>query len=168
MNTSGKNRILCGSISNPCSSLSFTIKNVLWHNDTICLIANPIKQIWYNAENTTIIKHSLTVTKFPAYSQNPLITYDLNVTSNRKKSCDFAIVRYALASNILTLDFKSVNFNVNNLTTFSKGFKTLQKNVIIRVQLWLSIFDSIISSTGHAVNFIDTSAYEKLPFIWKT
>ena len=76
VNASRKDQIHCGSISRPCSSLSFTINNVSCHNDTICLIASPIKQIRYTVANTIVIKHSLTVTKFPAYGQNPLITYD--------------------------------------------------------------------------------------------
>ena len=122
MNASGKNQMPCGSITSPCSSLSFAINNISCHNATICLMASPIKQIRYTVENTIIIKHSLTVTKFPEYSQNPLITYDLNMTSNRKEFYTFTIFRYALAANILTLNISSVNFNVNILTTFSQGF----------------------------------------------
>ena len=84
LNGSGKDQIYCGSKGRPRSSLSFTINNVSYHNGTICLIASAVKQVRYTAANTIIIKHSLTVTKFPAYSQNPLITYDLNVTRNQK------------------------------------------------------------------------------------
>ena len=167
MNASGKNQIPCGSIMSPCSSLSFAI-NVSSDSDTICLIANPIKQIRYTVENTIIIKHSLTITKFPVYSQNPLITYDLNVTSIRKVFYAFAIFRYALASSILTLNVKSVNFNVNILTTFSKGFKTFQKNAVVRgFQVWLSISDSIVSGTSHTVNFSDISEYENVTIYMK-
>ena len=129
-------------------------------------MASPIKQIRYTVENTIIIKHSLTVTKFPEYSQNPLITYDLNMTSNRKEFYTFTIFRYALAANILTLNISSVNFNVNILTTFSQGFKILNKNLVVQKKfvfhLWVSISDSIVSSTSHAVNFSDTSEYENL------
>ena len=125
-----------------------------------------MKQIRYTVENTIIIKHSLTVTKFPVYSQNPLITYDLNATSKRKEFYAFAVFRYGLAPNILTLNIMSVDFNVNILTTFSDGFKALQKNVVARdisdFQLWLSISDSVVSSTSHAVNFSDESEYENL------
>ena len=164
VNASGKNQLPCGSIRSPCSSISFTINNVSNPDDTICLIASPLRQIRYTVENTIIIKHSLSVTKFPAYSQNPLITYDLNVTSNRKEFYAFAIFRYALAPNILTLNIKSVNFNVNILTTFSDGFKAVQKNVVARdisdFHLCLSISDSVVSSTSHAVNFSDESEYE--------
>ena len=166
MNVSGKNQVPCGSLRSPCSSILFTINNVSNHNDTICLSASPIKQIRYTVENTIIIKHSLTVTKFPVYSQNPLITYDLNVASNRKEFYAFAISRYALAPKILNLNIKSVNFNVNILTTFSDGFKALQKNVVARdisdFHLCLSISDSVVSSTSHAVNFSDESEYENL------
>ena len=82
VNASGKDNTECGSITAPCRSLSFTINNVSRHNDTIFLIASPIKQIRYTLENTIIIKQSLTITKFPAYSQNPVMTYHLNLTSN--------------------------------------------------------------------------------------
>ena len=119
MNANGKDQIHCGSISRPCSSLSFTINNVSRHNDTICLIASPIKQIKYTVENTIVIKRSLTVTKFPVYGQNPLIAYDFNVTNNWKEFYAFAIFRDALAPNILTLNIKSVDFSVNIFTTFS-------------------------------------------------
>ena len=166
MNASGKNQLSCGSIRSPCSSISFTINNVSNPNDTICLIASPVKQIRSTVVNTIIIKHSVTVTKFPAYSQNPLITYDLNVTSNRKEFYAFAIFRYAMATNILTLNIKSINFNVNILTTFSDGFTALQKNVVARdisdFHLCLSISDSVVTSTSHAVNFSDESEYENL------
>ena len=164
MNATGKNQIPCGSIRNPCSSISFAINNVSSHNDTICLIASPIKRIRYTAENTVVIKHSLAITKYPTYSQNPLITYDLNVTRNRKEFYAFAIFRDARAPNILTLNIKSVNLYINILTTSSGGFKTFQKNVVARAtsgfQLRLSILDSIVSSTSHAFNFSDISEYD--------
>ena len=126
VNASGKDQIPCGSVITPCSSLSFTI-NVFYHNETICLIASPIKQIRYTVENTIVIKHSLTVTKFPVYGQNPLITYGISVTSNRKDFYAFGISRYALASYTLTFNIKSVNFYVNILNTFSERLKTIQK-----------------------------------------
>ena len=166
VNASGKDQIPCGSVSRPGRTLSFTINNVSCHNDAICLIASPIKQIRYTVENTIVIKHSLAVTKFPAYGQNPLITYDLNATSNRKEFYAFAVFRYALASTILTLNIKPVDFSVNILTTFSEEFKTLQENMFVReisgFQSWFSISDSIVSSTSHAVNFSDISEYENL------
>ena len=127
VNASGKDQIPCGSVITPCSSLSFTINNVSFHNETICLIASPIKQIRYTVENTIVIKHSLTVTKFPVYGQNPLITYSISVTSNRKDFYAFGISRYVLASQTLTFNIKSVNFYVNILNTFSERLKTLQK-----------------------------------------
>ena len=127
VNASRKDQIPCGSVITPCSSLSFTINNVSFHNETICLIASPIKQIRCTVENTVVIKHSLTVTKFPVYDQNPLITYAISVTSNRKDFYAFGISRYALASHTLTFNIKSVNFYVNILSTFSERLKTLQK-----------------------------------------
>ena len=166
VNASGKDQMPCGSISNPCSSLSFTINNVSCSNDTICLIENSIKQIRYTEEKTIIIKHSLTVTKFPTYSQNPLITYDVNVRSNRKEFYTFAIFRYALAPNSLILNIESVNLYVNILTTFSEGFKILQKNVVARdtsgFQLRFSITNSIVSSTSHTLNISDIPECENL------
>ena len=67
---------------------------------------------------------------------------------------------------VLTLDFKSVNFNVNILTTFSEGCKALQRNVVVGnisgFQLSLSISDSIIRSPFHAINLTDISRYEKV------
>ena len=127
VNASRKDQIPCGSVITPCSSLSFTINNVSFHNETICLIASPIKQIRCTVENTVVIKHSLTVTKFPVYDQNPLITYAISVTSNRKDFYAFGISRYALASHTLTFNIKSVNFYVNILNTFLERLKTLQK-----------------------------------------
>ena len=101
----------------------------------ICLITSPIKQIRYTVENTIIIKHSLTVTKFPKYSQNPLTTHDVNVISNRKEFYAFAIFRDVLAPNILTLNIKSVNLYVNILTTSSDRFKTFQKMWLLEKHL---------------------------------
>ena len=135
VNASGKDQISCGSIRRPCSSLSFTINNVSCHNDTICLVASPTKKIRYTVENTIVIRHSLAVTKFPGYGQNPLITYDLNVTSNQKKFYAFAIFRNALAPNILNLNIQSVDFSVNILTAFSKGFKTPEENCFLEKYL---------------------------------
>ena len=116
--------------------------------------------------NAIVIRHSLTVTKFPAYGQHPLITYDLNVTSNQKEFYAFALFRHALISNILTLNIKSVDFSVNILTTFSEGIITLQEYVFVReisgFQLWVSISDSTVGSTNHAVNLSDILEYENL------
>ena len=171
VNASGKDQISCSSIRRPCSSLSFTINNVSCHNDTICLVASPTKKIRYTVENTIVIRHSLAVTKFPGYGQNPLITYDLNVTSNQKKFYAFAIFRNALAPNILNLNIQSVDFSVKILTAFSKGFKTPEENVFFReisgFQLRLSISDSIVSSVSHAVKISDISEYDNFTFHMK-
>ena len=131
VNISGEDHTNCGSISEPCRSLSFTINNISSHNDKIYVAASPIKQVSYILENPVVIKHSLTVTKFPTNSQNPVIKHHFNVTSNWKEIYTFAISRYVVAPEILALDIKSVNFNVNILTTFSKGCDTLQKNVVV-------------------------------------
>ena len=156
VNISGIDQMNCGSIARPCRSLSFTINNVSRHNDKICLIASQIKQIRYSLENQIIINHSLTVTKFPVHSLNPVITYHLNVTNNWQEFYAFAISPYVVTADTLTLNIKSVNFNVNILTTFSEGDRTLSKSVAvgdtIGLQLGLSISDSIISSPCHAIN----------------
>ena len=166
VNITGSDLVNCGSINRPCRSLSFTVNNVSSFNDTICLIASPIKQIMYIVENPIVIKNSLTVTKFPMYSQNPVITYHLNRTSNWKVFYAFAVSRYIEAPGVLALNFKSVDFNVNILTTFSEEFKTLQKNVLVKdifdLELSLSISESIISSPSHVVNFSDLSWYENV------
>ena len=166
VNVSGKDQINCGSINKPCKSLSFTINKISSHNDKIYLIASPVKQTRYILENPIVITHSLTVIKFPANSQNPVITYDFNETSNWKGFYALTISQYVVAPDILTLDIKSVNFNVNIFTIFSEGYKSLQKEVVVRnisgFQLSLSISDSIISSSCHAINLTDISGYENV------
>ena len=91
VNASGKDQSYFGSVTRPCRSLSFTINNASSHNDTIRFNTSAIKQIRFTLENPIIIKHSLIVSKFPAYSQNPLITYDRNVTRNQKEFYAFTI-----------------------------------------------------------------------------
>ena len=154
VNTSGKDQSHCGSVTRPCRSLSFTINNVSSHNDSIRLMASAIKQIRFNLENPIIIKHSLTVSKFPPHSQNPLITYDHNATRNQKEFYAFTVFPYVLSPEILTLKIKSVNFNVNILTTLTEA--------ISGFHLSLSISDSTISSPSHAVNFSNVKGYEKV------
>ena len=155
VNTSGKDQSHCGSVTRPCRSLSFTINNVSSHNDTIRLMASAIKQIRFTLENAIVIKHSLTVSKFPAYSQNPLITTsDRNVTRNQKEFYAFKIFRHVLLPKTLTLKIKSVNFNVNILTTLTEDISGFHLSV--------SILDSTISSPSHAVNFGDVSGYENV------
>ena len=148
VNVSGNNQINCGSIDKPCRSLSFAINNISSHNDKIYVIASPIKQISYILENPVVIKHGLSVTKFPTNSQNPVITHHFNVTS--KKIYAFAISRCVVATEVLPLDIKSVNFNVNIFTTFSEGCKAPQRNLVVGnisgFQLSLSISDRIIGS----------------------
>ena len=164
----GKDLVNCGLITKPCGSLSFTINNVSSHDDKICLIASPIKQIRYILENPIVIKHSLAVTKFPAYSLNPVITHHLNATSNWKEFYAFSIFQSHKASGILTLNIKSVNFNVNIFTTLSAGCKTLRKKFAdgdtSGTQLSVSLSDSIIRSPCHVVSFIDLSGYENASF----
>ena len=166
VNVSGEDHINCGSITKPCRSLSFTINNISSHNDKIYLTASPINQVSYILQNPVVIKHSLTVTKFPANSQNPVITHYFNVTSNLKEIYAFVIYRYVVAPEALTLDIKSVNFNVNILTTFSEGCKALQKSVVVGnisgFELSISISDSIISSPCHAISLTDISRYENV------
>ena len=96
--------------------------------------------------NAIVIKHSLTVTKFPAYGQNPLITYDLNVASNQKEFYAFVLFRH--------------------IYHFSEGIITLQEYVFFReisgFQLWVSISDNTVGSANHAVNLSDILEYENL------
>ena len=80
----GSDQTDCGIRPQPCKSLSYTINNVSRPNDNICLIASPIKQIRYSLEQPIAINHSLTVTKSPLFSVNPVIIYPVNVTSNWK------------------------------------------------------------------------------------
>ena len=160
-NVSGKDQISCGSIDKPCRSLSFTINQISRHNDKIYLTASPIKKIRYTLENPIVIKHSLTVIKFPANSLNPVITYDFNVSSNREEFYAFRISQYVVAPDILTLDIKSVNFDVNIFTIFPEVYEPLPKELLLGnisgFQLWLSISDSIISSPCHTINLSDIS-----------
>ena len=117
-------------------------------------MVSSIKQVRFTLKNPVIIKYSLTVSKFPAYSHNPLITYDRNVSGNRKEFYAFKIFRYDLSPEILTLNIKSVNFNVNILTTLTgdvSGF-----------HLSFSISVSIINSPSHSVNFSDVSGYKNI------
>ena len=147
VNASGKDNTECGSITAPCRSLSFTINNVSRNNNTIFLIASPIKQIRYTLENTIVIKHSLTITKFPAYGQNPVMTYHLNLTNNLEEIYAFAISRNVLIPEILTLNLKSINFDVMFLELFLKDFKVLKKMWLMKInlafhyrfQLWIVI-----------------------------
>ena len=71
-----------------------------------------------------------------------------------------------MAPEALTLDIKSVNFNVNILTTFFEGCKALQKSVVVGnisgFELSISISDSIISSPCHAISLTDISGYENV------
>ena len=64
------------------------------------------------------------------------------------------------------MNIKSVDFSVNIFTTFSEGIKTSQKCVFVReisgFQLWLSISESTVGSTNHAVNLSGISEYENL------
>ena len=155
VNVSGKDQTHYGSVNRPCRSLSFAINNVSCHNDTIQLMANSNKQIRFTLQNPIIIKHSLTVSKFPPSSQKPLITYDHNVKRNWKEFYAFTIFRYVLSPEILTLNIKSINFNVNILTTLSGD--------ISGFHLSFSISGSIISCLSHAVNFSDDeSGHEKV------
>ena len=146
----GTDQIDCGIRLQPCRSLSYTINNVSRPNGKICLIASPIKQIRYSLEKPIIINHSLTVTKSPLFSLNPVIIYRINVTSNWK---EFYAFRSANVDELLSLKIKSVNFNVNIFTGLSEGKKH---------PLSLSITDSIISCPNHAVHLTDLSGYENV------
>ena len=149
----GSDKTDCGIRPQPCKSLSYTINNVSRPNDNICLIASPIKQIRYSLEKPIVINHSLTVTKSPLFSVNPVIIYPVNVTSNWKEFYAFTSFGSADADEMLSLKIKSVNFNVNIFTALSEGK---------RYPLSLSITDSIINCPNHAVHITDLSGYENV------
>ena len=167
VNISGTDHIDCGSRSQPCRSLFYTINNISRPNDTICLIASPIKEIRYSLEKQIIIKHSLTVTKYPLVGLNPAIIYRVNATSSWNGFYAFASFRPAVAAaaEMLSLKMKSVNFNVNIFSSFSEGYRSSGKNMFRGISgfpLLLSISNSIIRSPNHAVNLSDLSGYENV------
>ena len=166
VNTNGTDQIDCGSKDQPCRSLSYTINYVSRPNDKICLIASPNKQIRYRLDKQIVIKHSLTVTKCPSFSINPVIISRDNMTSNWKEFYAFAKLRSAAATvEIMSLKIKSVNFNVNIYTAYSKGYKSIGKNMSSDIPVCpflLSISNSIISSPSHAVNLSDLTGYENV------
>ena len=167
VNISGTDHIDCGSRSQPCRSLFYTINNISRPNDTICLIASPIKEIRYSLEKQIIIKHSLTVTKYPLVGLNPTIIYRVNATSSWNGFYAFASFRpaAAAAAEMLSLKMKSVNFNVNIFSSFSEGYGSTGKNMFGNISgcpLLLSISNSIIRSPSHAVNLSDLSGYENV------
>ena len=166
VNINGTDQIDCGSKDQPCRSLSYTINYVSRPNDKICPIASLNKQIRYNLDKQIVIKHSLTVTKCPSFSINPVIISRGNVTSNRKEFYAFAKFRSAPAAvEIMSLKIKSVNFNVNIFTAYSKEYKSIGKNMFGDIPVspfLLSISNSIISSPSHAVNLSDLTGYENV------
>ena len=149
----GSDQIDCGTRPQSRRSLSYTINNVSRSNDKICLIASPIKQIRYSREKPIVINHSLTVTKSPLFSLNPVIIYWINVTSNWKEFYAFTSFRSADADEMVSLKIKSVNFNVNVFTDLSERK---------RYSLSLTITDSIISCPNHVVHSTDLSGYENV------
>ena len=165
VNISGTEHRDCGSRSQPCRSLFYTINNVSRPNDKICLIASPIKEIRYSLEKEIIIKHSLTVTKYPLLGLNPVITYRVNATGNWKGFYAFASFGSVAAAEMLSLKMKSVNFNVNIFSSFSEGYGSTGKNMFGNISgcpLLLSISNSIIRSPSHAVNLSNLSGYENV------
>ena len=173
VNVNGTDQIDCGSIAQPCWSLSYAINHISGPNDIICLIASPIKQIKYSLEKQIIIEHNLTVTKNPLFSVNPVLTYPENKTSNWKKFYAFASVRstaasVAAAAEILSLKFKSVSFNVNIFIASAEGCKTVGKNMFEDASgcpLSISISDSIISSPSLAISLSDLSESENFSIL---
>ena len=165
VNISGTDHIDCGSRSQPCQSLSYTINNVSRPNDKIYLIASPLKEIRYSLEKQIIIKHSLTITKYPLVGLNPVIIYKVNASSSWKDFYAFASFRSAAAAEILSLKIKSVNFHVNIFSTFSEGYRYTGKNMfgdISGCPLLFSISNSIINSPCNAINLSDLTRYENV------
>ena len=147
----GSDQIGCGIRSQPFRSLFYAINNVSRTNDNICLIASPVKPIRYSVGKPIVIKHSLTVTKSPLFSLNPVINYRINVTNNWKEFYAFTSFRSDDADEMLNLKIKSVDLNVNIFTSLSERK---------RLPLSLSITDSIISSPNNAAHLTDLSGYE--------
>ena len=147
---SGSDQTGCGIRSQPCRSLFYAINSVSRTNDNICLIASPIKPIRYSVGKPIVIKHSLTVTKSPLFSLNPVINYRINVTNNWKEFYTFTSFRSEDDDEMLNLKIKSVDFNVNIFTSLSERK---------RLPLSLSITDSIISSPNNAIHLTDLSGY---------
>ena len=165
VNISATDQTDCGSRVQPCRSLSYTINNISKPNDKICLIASLDKQIRYSLEQQIVIKHSLTITKCPPYSVNPVIIYRKNVTRTWKEFFAFTKFRSAASAETFSLTINSINFNVNIFTAYSEGHNSIGKNVfgdISGCSLLLSISNSIISSPSHAVNLSDLSGYENV------
>ena len=167
LNISGADLINCGSRSQPCQSLSYAINNVSSLNDKIYLIAGPLKKIRYSLEKQIIIKHSLTITKFPLVDLDPVIIYRVNASSSWKEFYAFASFRStaAAAAEMLSLKMKSVNFHVNIFSTFSEGYRYTGKNMfgdISACPLLFSIANSIINSPYHAINLSDLTGYENV------
>ena len=152
----------CGSQRKPCRSLSFAIKSISRHNDTIYLIGNHATHVMYMLESTIVIIHSLTITKFPKSCINPVIAHHINMKSNLTKDFAFKISSSNIVSNNLSLNFNSVNFNVNILTAFSENTIPARENMVTDISsfpLWLSISESIIISPSDSINLGDTSGY---------
>ena len=167
VNISGADHINCGSRSQPCQSLSYTINNVSRPNDKIYLIASPLKEIRYSLEKQIIVKHSLTITKYPLVGLNPVIIYRVNATSSWKEFYAFASFRStaAAAAEILSLKMNSVNFHVNIFSAFLEGYRYNGKNMfgdISGCPLLFSISNSIINSPCHAINLSDLTGYENV------
>ena len=170
VNISGTDHINCGSRPQPCQSLSYTINNVSRPNDKIYLIASPLKEIRYSLEKQIIIKHSLTITKYPLVGLNPVIIYRVNASSSSKEFYSFSSFRptaaaAAAAAEMLSLKVKSVNFHVNIFSTFSEGYRYTGKNMfgdISGCRLLFSISNSIINSPYHAINLSDLTGYENV------
>ena len=166
LNISGADHINCGSKAQPCQSLSYTINNVSRPNDKIYLIASPLKEIRYSLEKQIIIKHSLTITKFPLVGLNPVIIYRVNASSSWKEFYAFASFRStAAAAEMLSLKMKSVNFHVNIFSTFSEEHRYTGKNLfgdISGFPLLFSISNSIINSPCHAISLSDLTGYENV------
>ena len=104
-------------------------------------------------EKPILIKHSLTITKSPLFSLNPVIKYPISVTNKWKKFYAFTSFRSTNSDEMLSLKIKSVNLDVNIFTALYEGK---------RYPLILSITDSIISSPNHAVNLTDLSGFENV------
>ena len=165
VSSKGNDGINCGSEPEPCRSLLFAINNISRHSDTIYLIGSRSTHVMYRLETTIVIKHSLTITKYPKSSINPVITYHTNVASSLKKFFAFKNSGSDIVGEVLSVNFNSINFNVKIFATVPAKSISARTKVLRNVSLsplLLSISDSTIRSHSDLINLGNLSGYENV------
>ena len=165
VSSKGNDGINCGSEPEPCRSLLFAINNISRHSDTIYLIGSRATHVMYRLETTIVIKHSLTITKYPKSSINPVITYHTNVASSLKKFFAFKNSGSDIVGEVLSVNFNSINFNVKIFATVPAKSISARTKVLRNVSLsplLLSISDSTIRSHSDLINLGNLSGYENV------